>query len=377
MNTSVKSIKNNKLSLFPAMFMGFFLLLGLQACSSSPDNRPTLSISSPTVTEGQTGTTADMIFTLTLSVDATADLTVGYTTGDDVATEADGDYTAVTDTAIITQGTRTVDISVVVNGDVTFETAETFNLVISNPQGMSIKTTTLTGQGTIINDDNANPKGYFSGTSTLNSINLTDMTGMMFNNRLMMFSPSQNVLFDITSFSSTVNDYTATANVYEAGLLTQAGISLSGTTDEASISGTFSGGSGLAAGSFNIVYDVDNNIGATLARIEATGFGEWTGDIFGIDNDSSGRFISDSIGNYSISDSNTPACAISFDASLNIPDSQFNIFELNHDVLENSSCEYISTGHTGFASVLSLNTVDTIVFAYANGAISLFGVMTK
>lgn len=368
--------KNNVLAVIVTLFVGFLSLHGCSS-SSSPDNRPSLSVNSPSIIEGAGGSTTELVFTITLSAAAASALTVEYTTTDDVATVANNDYTLAQGTATIAVGSTTSQISVFVNDDAVFEVNETFNLVVDNPTGLSIKTSSVTGQGTITNDDNANPKGYFSGTSTLNSINLTDMTGMMFNNRLMMFSTSQNVLFDITSFSSTVSDYTATVDVYEAGLLTQTGIALSGTTDEASISGTFSGGSGLAVGSFNIVFDVDNNIGATLARIEATSFGRWTGNIFGIDNDSSGQFISDAIGDYSISDNNSPSCAISFDASLNIPSNIINIFELNHDVLDNDSCQYISSGHTGFASVLSLNAVDTIVFSYDNGAISVFGVMTK
>ena len=88
------------------------------------------------------------------------------------------------------------------------------------------------------------------------------------------------------------------------------------------------------------------------------------------------RFSSDSVGDYVAVDFTTPSC-VSSSSILVIPDNQANIYALAHNVIENTSCGYLSTGHTGFASVLSVSSVNTLVFAYANGAISVFGVMTK
>jgi len=381
MNTSATRYKNNKLSNIAAILMGFFLLLGLQGCSSSnsgPDNRPTLSIDAPTVVEGQAGDANELIFTVTLSENAATTLTLSYTTADDLATIADNDYTAANGSVTIQAGTSTANISVFTQGDVIFEVPETFNLVVDNPQGLDIKTTSITGQGTITNDDNANPKGYFSGNARLNAIDLTDITGMMYNGRLMLFSPSQNILFNITSFDSTVNDYTANADVYEAGVKTQT-ITLAGTTDEMSITGTFDGGSGLATGSFSIAFDVNNNVGATSDRILHPGAFEWAGTIYGVEVDTSpalrtnpGSLVND---DYSLFDYNAPSCRTENEV-MAIPDNQVNIYSLSHDVIQRENCGYISAGHTGLTSVLSINAVNTLVFAYANGAYSLFGVMT-
>jgi len=379
MNASATRYKNNKLSNIAAILMSFFLLLGLQGCSSSnsgPDNRPTLSINAPTVVEGQAGDANELIFTVTLSENAATTLTLSYTTADDVATIADNDYTAANGSVTIQAGTSTANISVFTQGDVIFEVPETFNLVVDNPQGLDIKTTSITGQGTITNDDNANPKGYFSGNARLNAIDLTDITGMMYNGRLMLFSPSQNILFNITSFDSTVNDYTANADVYEAGVKTQT-ITLAGITDEMSITGTFDGGSGLATGSFSIAFDMNNNVGATLDRIQHTNAVYWAGIIYGVETDSDNGFIISSTGVYSIFDFTSPNCDTTKTAVLSIPDEQVNIYGLAHNVIQNDACQYISLNHTGFTSVLSINSVDTIVFAYANGDFSLFGVMTK
>jgi len=157
-------------------------------------------------------------------------------------------------------------------------------------------------------------------------------------------------------------------------------VSLAGTTDEASISGTFSNGTGLADGSFNIVYDINNNIGATLPRIETVLLDRWTGNVFGVSSNSFGGLTSDGTGVYAIFDNE---CTSSFGEKLVIFDPQANIYEMSHDVLDSGlgACQYISTGHTGFVSVLSINSVDTLVFAYSNGAnggtTSLFGVLIR
>jgi len=381
MNTSATRYKNNKLSNIAAVLMGFFLLLGLQGCSSSnsgPDNRPTLSIDAPTVVEGQAGDANELIFTVTLSENAATTLTLSYTTTDDLATIADNDYTAANGSVTIQAGTSTANISVFTQGDVIFEVPETFNLVVDNPQGLDIKTTSITGQGTITNDDNANPKGYFSGNARLNAIDLTDITGMMYNGRLMLFSPSQNILFNITSFDATVNDYTANADVYEAGVKTQT-ITLAGTTDEMSITGTFAGGSGLATGSFSIAFDVNNNVGATSDRILHPGAGNWAGTIYGVEVDSNAAFRTNpnllTSGDYGVFDYDSPSCDSSNEV-MTIPNDQVNIYELSHNITQNDACQYISNGHTGLTSVLSINSVNTLVFAYANDTYSLFGVMT-
>ncbi len=55
-----------------------------------------------------------------------------------------------------------------------------------------------------------------------------------------------------------------------------------------------------------------------------------------------------------------------------------NIYQLSHDVVEAISCGYISAGHIGFASVISAtNSDDTLVYAFTNGGISLFAVMSR
>lgn len=112
----------------------------------------TLNIAPPTAfNEGNTGTT-NAVFTVTLSEPAPASgVTVSFATGDGSATVADSDYVARSGAVSFAQGevSKTIDVSV--NGDLFFETAETFTVTLSNPNGADIGTGTATA--TIANDD--------------------------------------------------------------------------------------------------------------------------------------------------------------------------------------------------------------------------------
>lgn len=114
---------------------------------------PTIAINDVTVTEGNSGTTA-ATFTVTSSAAAPAG-GIGFTvnTADGTAT-APGDYSAITAQAFtIPEGQTSVSITVNVNGDTTFEPAETFRVLLSNASGATI--TDGEGLGTITNDDAA------------------------------------------------------------------------------------------------------------------------------------------------------------------------------------------------------------------------------
>ncbi len=376
-------LPENGLTRLIIVLFSLLILTELSSCGgdSSTEAKPSLSINSPSVTEGDADT-AELIFTITLSEDAASTLTVDYSTTAGSATESDGDFTAVNGQLVITAGSRTASVSVFANGDTVFEQNESFNLVISNPQGLALRENSITGIGTIDNDDDAEPKGYFSGTGTLNGQNLTDLTGLMYNNRLMMFSPSQNVLYDI-ALTITLDTYTATAGVYKNGDITDSGslanVSLSGTTDENSISGSFSGSSGLGDGSFTLNFDQNNNIGATINRIVVTGTlaDRWAGDIYGVEvSPDVGRFNpSSNMNAYTGTDQGSPGCG--YAGNLVIPDADVNIYQLAHDVVTIGGCLWESAGHTGFASVVVINNIDILVYAFANDDFGFFAIMEK
>ena len=113
------------------------------------DDGPSLSIGNVVVTEGDSGTTnAD--FTVSLSATSPQTITVDYVTQDASAIAA-GDYISATGTVTFPIGSTSQTITILVNGDLTDETDETFDVVLSNPANASLSDST--GTGTIDDDD--------------------------------------------------------------------------------------------------------------------------------------------------------------------------------------------------------------------------------
>jgi uncharacterized repeat protein (TIGR01451 family) len=128
-----------------------------QGTITDNDPAPSLSINDVSVAEGDSGTTA-ATFTVTLSAASGQTVTVNYATADNTA-EAASDYQATSGMLAFTPGDTNKTITVLVNGDTTFEQAETFFLNLSSPTNATISDTQ--GQGTIINDDAAPPTPTF------------------------------------------------------------------------------------------------------------------------------------------------------------------------------------------------------------------------
>jgi predicted extracellular nuclease len=122
--------------------------LGARDCGSG--GTPVVSFGSTSAAEGDSGTTP-FFFTISSNIAPTTDLNIGYTTVDGTATTAGNDYVAKSGTATIAAGTKSVTISVDVNGDTTTEPNETFSIVVTNAGGAVISNGT--GTGTINNDD--------------------------------------------------------------------------------------------------------------------------------------------------------------------------------------------------------------------------------
>lgn len=113
---------------------------------------PMLSINDVTQAEGNAGT-SNFSFTVSLSTPApTGGVTFDIATQDNTATTADNDYvsTSLTNQAI-PAGSSTYSFSVLVNGDATAESNETFFVNVTNITNANAGDTQ--GQGTITNDD--------------------------------------------------------------------------------------------------------------------------------------------------------------------------------------------------------------------------------
>ena len=81
------------------------------------DTAPILSIDSPTVAEGNSGTTT-LTYTVTLSAVSGNTVSVNYSTSNGTATTADNDYIAIPSTGLtFTPGQTSKTIDVTINGD--------------------------------------------------------------------------------------------------------------------------------------------------------------------------------------------------------------------------------------------------------------------
>jgi len=115
-------------------------------------SQPSVSIGDVTVTEGNAGT-LNANFTVSLSFSpASANVTMNYATSNGTATTADNDYAAASGSlTFLIGGATTQQVSVVINGDTTAESDETFLVSLSTLVGATFADSQA--QGTILNDD--------------------------------------------------------------------------------------------------------------------------------------------------------------------------------------------------------------------------------
>jgi len=112
---------------------------------------PTVSISDANVVEPEAGT-ATAVFKVSLSSATSRDVTVAYTTSNDLALAGE-DYLPATGQVVIPAGSTSATLAVTVLDDLTFEPRETFAVRLSNPVGAKI----ADGVGFGIIDDNDRP----------------------------------------------------------------------------------------------------------------------------------------------------------------------------------------------------------------------------
>jgi uncharacterized repeat protein (TIGR01451 family) len=120
-----------------------------QGTITDNDNAPSLSINDVSVAEGDSGTT-NATFNVTLSAASGQQVTVNYATADNTAT-AVGDYQSTSGTLTFTPGQTLQTITVLVNGDTTFEPNETFVVNLTTSANATVSDNQ--GQGTITDDD--------------------------------------------------------------------------------------------------------------------------------------------------------------------------------------------------------------------------------
>ena len=122
---------------------------------------PALSINDVLVTEGNSGST-NATFTVSLSGASLSPATVDYLSSNGTASTP-GDYQTVSGTLTFAPGQTTRTVIVPVNGDSAAEGNETFFITLSNPTNATIAD--AQGQGTIVDNDDAQPTFSFSQSS--------------------------------------------------------------------------------------------------------------------------------------------------------------------------------------------------------------------
>src|SRR5262249_10690037 len=95
------------------------------------DDKPAISVANVSLIEGNSGTTY-AVFTLSLSVPTTQQVTVNFATANGTAT-AGSDYTARSGAVTFAPGVTAQTVSVAVTGDTLVESDETFKLLLSSP----------------------------------------------------------------------------------------------------------------------------------------------------------------------------------------------------------------------------------------------------
>jgi hypothetical protein len=138
------------------------------------DDAVTVSVNDASVAEGDTPSTVNASFVVTLSVSSSQTVTVQYATSAGGNATAGTDYTAVSLTTLtFTPGDVSETATVVVQGDDIDEVDETFNVTLSNPSNASIADGT--GVGTILDDDPA-PTVSWTAPSQSNPESVTAVT---------------------------------------------------------------------------------------------------------------------------------------------------------------------------------------------------------
>ena len=353
----------------------------LSACGGSSSSGgavpagPTISVSEASVAEGALDSTTPVTFTLTLAEASDQATSVDYTTQDGTATSGE-DYTAIAGTLNFTAGETSATVTVDIVGDDTFEVDEHFSLVLSNAQGLELNESSI-GKGTIETDEDADSKGYFFGTATMGSTPVSDLIGLAYDKRLMLFSKTgtPNVLYDIKEMVVDGTTYTATADVYVEGVNT-ASVDVSGETTETSISGIVAG-AGVANGNFEVKFiEKSNKRVATMDRLDIAP-PYWYGVGYGFQVDDFSFFINTHISENMFRDLDSYVDATCSFVS-DIETLKSVIYLLNSTVLADESCGYSEKEYDGFAAVINGEQEDQMLaHAFSNGEYSLFGVLEK
>jgi len=126
-------------------------------------------------------------------------------------------------------------------------------------------------------DDPATPPAtdasglYTDGNATIDGTDVSDLTAIIYNDRLMMFTSTLNVLYDGAISENTDGSFTSTVDIYIKGAKEAATADITGSMDNRSqVTGTIVG-TGAGNANFTLVFNDLYDREATLPRIVTDG----------------------------------------------------------------------------------------------------------
>ena len=142
------------------------------------------------VTEGDSGTTAQASFTVSLAAAGSREVSVGYATADGTA-EAGSDYESASGTVTFSPGETSKTVSVTVNGDDEAEGNETFTLSLTSSANGSVDPRNSSAQAVIANDDRKTVEAGMSGEFSVGETTVTVESTLPEDTELEVVLPSE------------------------------------------------------------------------------------------------------------------------------------------------------------------------------------------
>ncbi|MBL7554185.1 MAG: hypothetical protein JNM24_00060 [Bdellovibrionaceae bacterium] len=172
------------------------------------DAAPTLSINSPSISEGTGAGTTTLIFTVTLSAASGQTITANYATASGTATSGT-DFTAANGTLIFSPGETSKTITVTITRESLSESAETFTVTLSGATNITTSGSTLVGTGTISDDDTLP-------TLSISSATINEAVGTASRTVTLSAASGQTVTFSWATADGTATssaDYTSSSGI--------------------------------------------------------------------------------------------------------------------------------------------------------------------
>ncbi|MCP4276551.1 MAG: hypothetical protein GY779_09395 [Gammaproteobacteria bacterium] len=228
---------------------------------------------------------------------------------------------------------------------------------------------------------------FKDGTASLDggALMLSDLRGFVQDDRIIIFSASGHLLFDGQIATISSDDYTATVDVYEDGVLTQSDVAVTGiVTTQSQINGTISG-TGNANGTFTLMFDALYSRAATAERIDTDAplngvpYDRFGGPVYSsMPGVGTNDFGVSALGGYLLTSFTSSRDQCGSDGTYNIND--VNIYPMDEVISQlGINCNMpISPNYTGFASLID-GTVedDTLLYAVTNGTNAQFAILVR